>query len=72
MPVVGCDSVLKPEGHHLIIIIGELCHEGSLALISGVHMDLVIPQEGIQKAEKVGSLTRYPPRHRCWATNLSL
>ena len=60
--------ILEPKRHHLVEGIGELRHECRLALVPGMHPDLVISRESIQEA---CNLTRCPPRRHYWVVGMS-
>ena len=46
-PLVGGTSILKAKGHDLVAITGEFGHEGGLALIPGLHTDLIVSRDKI-------------------------
>jgi len=46
-PLIGGTEILQPKRHDLITVVGELHHEGDLSLITGVHVDLIVPRERV-------------------------
>jgi len=44
---MGGTNILEAKGDDLVAIAGEFDHEGSLALILGVHTDLIVPRERV-------------------------
>jgi len=40
---INSTSILETERHDLVAVAKELDHEGGLALISGMHADLIVP-----------------------------
>ena len=65
-PLIGGACIFQAERHHCVTVTGCLGHERHLALVTGVHLDLVVPRERFQKAKHLAARGAVHQRVNAW------
>lgn len=49
--LISSSGILQSKGHHLITVEALVCDESGLLLVGSIHLNLVVPREGIHEVK---------------------